>query len=188
MDGLPQCGEAFNRCDVFCRRIKSGMAALEFGLLAPVFLIVLAGTVDIGSALYTRMSLTAIVAAGADYALVHAGMVTSASGVALANNIATVVTTSGVVVVNNGPTVTITNGTPSPSGTAANANSCYCPTGSPTSWIWGSTVTCGNACTGGGVAGKFVTVTASYNFTPLFLSYVFVQKGMISAGVMVQTQ
>jgi hypothetical protein len=101
-------------------------------------------------------------------------MVTSASGAALASNIATMVTTSGVVVVNNGPKVTITNGAPSSSGTATNANSCYCPTGSPTSWAWGSAVICGNACTGGGLAGKFVTVTASFNFTPLFLSYGFV--------------
>jgi Flp pilus assembly protein TadG len=169
-------------------RRQSGIAALEFGLLAPVFLIVLAGTVDIGSALYTRISLEAAIAAGADYALVHAGMVTSASGQALASNIATMVTTAGVVVVNNGPTVTITNGAPSSSGTATNANSCYCPTGLPTSWAWGSAVTCGNACTGGGLAGKFVTVTASYNFTPLFFSYGFVQNGTISAGAMVQTQ
>src|SRR5450755_148179 len=81
-------------------RRQSGIAALEFGLLAPVFLIVLAGTVDIGSALYTRISLEAAIAAGADYALVHAGMVNSASGQALASNIATMVTTAGVVVVN----------------------------------------------------------------------------------------
>src|ERR1700710_1749970 len=98
---------------------KSGVAALEFGLLAPVFLILLAGIADIGRALYTRISLESAIATGANYALVNASMVTSANGLAtsLASNIATVITTSnadavasGTVVVNNGPRIAVTAG------------------------------------------------------------------------------
>lgn len=171
------------------------MAAVEFGLLAPVFVILFAGVIDIGSALYTQVRLEAAIAAGTNYALVHMGNVSSANGASLASSIATVVTTSnggsaadGTVVVNNGPTVTVTAGARASSGTAANADSCYCPTGSPASWTWGSAVVCGNACTGGGRAGKFVAVTASYSYTALFSSYGFVPNGTITAGAMVQTQ
>ncbi len=124
-------------------------------------------------------------------------MVTSANGLAtsLASNIATVITTSnadavasGTVVVNNGPRVAVTAGTSSSSGTATNADSCYCPAGSPTSWTWGNAVTCGNDCPGGGLAGKFVTLTLGYSFTPLLSSFGIVQDGTITAGAMVQTQ
>ncbi len=65
----------------------------------------------------------------------------------------------------------------------------YCPTGSPPSWSWGSAYgPAGTACTGGGTSGKFVTVTASYNFTPFFASYAFVTNGAMTAGAVVQTK
>jgi Flp pilus assembly protein TadG len=173
------------------------IAALEFALLAPVFVMVFAGVVDIGNALYTWSRLESALAVGANYALVNAGKVNSSNGAALASTIATLVSTSNAgtaadvtVVVDNGPTTVITNGTPVASGTAANANSCYCPTGSPpSSWAWGSVVTCGNTCAGSSTtAGKFVTITASYNFTAFFASYGFVSNGAMSSGAAVQTQ
>jgi Flp pilus assembly protein TadG len=176
-------------------RRNAGVAALEFGLLAPVFLILFAGIVDIGNALYTRICLEAAIATGANYALASAGNVTSAAGAALASSIATMVTTSnagpaagGTVVINNGPTVTVTAGAPSSGGTAANADQCYCPTGSPPNWAWGSAASCGSTCAGGGTAGKFVTITGSYNYTSFFSSYGLVPSGTITAGAMVQTQ
>jgi hypothetical protein len=49
-------------------------------------------------------------------------------------------------------------------------------------------VTCGSACTGGGTAGKFVAITASFNYTPFFASYGFVSNGAITAGALVQAQ
>jgi Flp pilus assembly protein TadG len=42
--------EALRR-GLFARR-SSGIAAIEFALLAPVFVMVFAGTVDVGNALY----------------------------------------------------------------------------------------------------------------------------------------
>jgi Flp pilus assembly protein TadG len=181
------------------------VAALEFALLAPTFIMVFAGVVDIGGALYTWSRLEAALAVGANYAQVNNGQVNSTNGATLAHKIATLASTSNAgvpatvtVVVDNGPSETATpvhhsdgtyTVTYTPDGTAANANNCYCPTGSPASWTWGSTVTCGNTCTGtSNTAGKFVTITASYNYTPFFASYGFVTNGAMASGAAVQTQ
>jgi Flp pilus assembly protein TadG len=174
-----------------------GTAMVEFALLAPVFLIAFAGTVDLGNAMYTQIRLESALAAGANYALLPASLsqVNSTNGGTLASNIASIVTgnnpgtqPNATVVVNNGPRATVTSGTPGSGGTAANANYCYCPTGSTPSWTWGASVSCGNACTGGGTAGQFVTITASYSFTPFFPIYGFVQGGTMTIGTLVQTQ
>lgn len=180
------------------------VAAVEFALLAPIFVLMFAAIVDLGNALWTWCRLEEAVAAGTDYALVNGGVnsnyVTAANGQDLASYIAGIVANSAkvgsyltpadvTVVVNNGPATTITNGVPANSGTPANANSYYCPTGSPPTWSWGSAYgTAGTACTGGGTSGKFVTVTASYNFTPFFASYAFVTNGLMTAGAVVQTK
>ncbi len=185
-------------------RSKAGLAALEFALLAPAFVVVAAGVTDVGFAIYYRTSLEANVAAAANEALLNGAQVTS-DPTTLANTVASVATTSntitgangatiypnGVVTVNNGPTVTVTGGSStssSSSGTAANASLYYCPTGSPPNWNWGSSVAAGTSCTGGGTAGRFVTITVSYSYTPFFPGYNFVQNGSITAGALVQTQ
>jgi Flp pilus assembly protein TadG len=176
-------------------RHDDGVAALEFGLLAPMFVMIFAGGVNVGDAVVLQIRLDGAVAAGMNYALVNASSVSSTSGATLAGNIATLVSTSAggtaanvTVVVNNGPSETITNGTTATSGTASNANNCYCPTGSPSSWTWGNAVTCGNSCNGGITAGKFVTVTASYSFTPFFSAFNFGLGSTITIGSAAQTQ
>jgi Flp pilus assembly protein TadG len=134
-------------------RWSSGIAAIEFALLAPVFVMVFAGTLDVGNALgnalYMQTLLDSAVAAGTNYALVNAASVTAntdpSTGTALASElasrIATIVSSSNggtaantTVAVNNGPSVSIAGGLTISSGTTSNANLCYCPTGSPPSW------------------------------------------------------
>lgn len=176
---------------------RRGIAAVEFALVTPIFCLLLAGIVDLGGALYTKFKLDSAVTAGANFAQVNAVNVGSANGQTLANNIATIVETSqgsswanDGVVVNNGPTATVSSGTSTPSGTASNADACYCPSGTPSAFTWGSSTTCGSACPGSntGYAGKFVTITASHTYTPIFSSYGIVQNGTISASAAVQVQ
>ena len=62
------------------RRRNSGIAALEFALIAPAFVVAFAGVVDIGNALYTWMRLEAALAAGTNYALTNATQVNSTNG------------------------------------------------------------------------------------------------------------
>jgi Flp pilus assembly protein TadG len=176
-------------------RHVSGIAALEFALLSPIFVLILAGTVDLGGLVTTKFRLDTAVAAGSNYVLVNATQVSSTSGATLATNVATIVTTSdtattanGTVVVNDGPQVTVSGGSQSSGGTAANANLCYCPTGTPSSLTWGSSVTCGSTCTSGGIAGKFVLITATYTYNAIFSSYSFTNGGVVTSGALVQTQ
>jgi Flp pilus assembly pilin Flp len=172
-----------------------GAAAVEFALAAPIFCLLLAAATDFGGALYTALKLDAAVAAGANYAQVNATNVSAANGSALAGSIANIVMTSGgttyadgVVVVNNGPSVTISGGSASPGGVSANADACYCPTGARQSFAWGSSAVCGSACAGGGIAGKFVTLTATRTYNPVFAGYGLVTNHTIRASAAVETQ
>jgi Putative Flp pilus-assembly TadE/G-like len=65
---------------------------------------------------------------------------------------------------------------------------CYCPSGSPGSWSWGATVTCGSSCTGGGIGGQFVTITANRSVSSVFPTFGYVQNGTITRSVLVETQ
>jgi Flp pilus assembly protein TadG len=156
----------------------AGVAAVEFAIYGMVFLMIVAATVDIGLLLFTSSELDAAVSAGAQYAVNNAALVGSnPSG--LNSSIANIVANA--------------NGT-SWASSSVNVNNsndsthCYCPTGTPGNWSWGSTVTCGSSCTGGGVGGQFVTITASRNFTPLFSTFGFVASGAITRNVLVETQ
>lgn len=191
-----------------CRRSarpNAGVAAVEFAALAPMLVLVFAGTIAVGDAVYQQTRLDAAVAAGINYAVVHAANVSasinSSTGNAyasdLASTIASLVSNANggtalnvTVVVNHGPTVTITNGTSTPSGTTANASLCYCPTGSPPSWNWGNSVTCASTCGGNSsaVAGKFVTVTASQALTQFFPVFNFGLPTTITIGSAAETQ
>jgi len=176
-------------------RSSAGLAAIEFAIMMPVFLVILVGAVDLGSMLFQDYKLDQAVAAGAQYAAVNPSSVNSTSGALLASSIAAAVEDANgtawandVVVVNDGPTVIVTNGAAVTSGTDANANNCYCPTGSPPNWNWGSSMTCGASCSGGGLAGKFVTITATSAFKPLLTTYGLIGSGTLRQSATVETQ
>ena len=180
----------------FLRHQKAGVSAVEFALVSPVLLVILAGTVDIGGSLKAKFELSSAISAGSNYALLNGDKVNSTGGGALAGNIATVVT-SGLssnggsiqVVINNGATraYNATTSTATQSGTAANADLCYCP-GSSGAVAWSTPVACGSICSAGGIAGKFVTITASKPYTPLFGSFGIVSNGNITIQAVVKPQ
>ena len=173
-----------------------GVAAIEFAFVAPIFCLLLVGAIDLGGALYVQFKLDTAVTAGANFAQVNASSVNSTSGQTLATNIATIVESSqgsswanDTVVVNDGPTTTVSSGTATTSGTASNANSCYCPSGTVSSFTWGAATTCGTSCgSNAGYAGKFVTITATQTYTPIFSNYGVVKNDTITATSVVQVQ
>jgi Flp pilus assembly protein TadG len=176
-------------------RHDDGIAALEFALVTPVFVLILAGVVDLGGVVSAKFRLDTAVAAASNYVLVNNGQVSSTQGAGLASNLALIIATgdtsntaSGTVVVNDGPTTTVASGSPTPSGTAGNADLCYCPTGTPSDLTWGSSVACGSTCTNGLLAGKFVLITATYTYLPVFSNYNFINGGVVTSGALVQTQ
>lgn len=159
-------------------RENAGVAAIEFAFLSFILLMILAGTVDIARLLYTTMELDNALNAGAQYALANASMVGSnPSG--LDSNITNIVTNlNGIGWATS--TVNVNNNN--------DATHCYCPGGSPGNWTWGSSVSCGSSCSGGGIGGQFVTIAVSRSITPIFSSFGFVTNGQITRGALVETQ
>jgi Flp pilus assembly protein TadG len=179
-------------------RDRGGTAAVEFALFSPVFFALMVGAVDLGGMIFARFSLDSAVQAGANYAQINASEVSAASGQTLATNVATIIQSSqgtdsanGSVVVNNGPSTTISGATLTPgTGSASPADSCYCPTAASGGGIssWGSAQTCGAACSGTGYAGKFVVITATSTYSPIFGGFGIVGGGTITATQVVQAQ
>jgi Flp pilus assembly protein TadG len=172
------------------RRDGRGVAAIEFAIIAPIICLVLAAMLDFGLLLFVRFGLNENVSASTNYAIVNAAKVNSTDGATLATNLTAIipVAVNATVVVNNGPQVTRTSQVSTASGTASNANSCYCPTVSGSTVTWGSAVTCGSTCTGSGFGGKFVSVRASTSYTALLGNYGIVQNGTVSVDAVVQVQ
>lgn len=174
-------------------RSIDGVSAVEFALLAPIFGLLIAATVDLGGMLSTRFVLDSVVSAGANYALVNAAKVTPTNAAGVASAIGAIAASSsnaasGTVVVNNGPTATVANGAVTSSGSASNAGLCYCPTISSSTINWGSSASCGSTCASGGLAGKFVLVKMQQTYTPLLINYGMTQSGAITVQTVVQVQ
>lgn len=172
-------------------RSETGASAVEFALLVPIMLLLLGQMLDFGFNVVMRFSVTQAVSAASNYAVVNGTNVSATGGATLGQSLATLVPTAidVTVTVNNGPTATRTSGTPGTSGTASNANLCYCPSISGGVVSWGSSVTCGSTCaTGGGFAGKYVLITARQMYTPMFGILGISRAGWISATALVQAQ
>lgn len=175
-------------------RSREGASAVEFAILAPVFALIFGVTMDLGGVLFVNFTLNNALSSATNYTLLNAANVNSTSGATLASSAASIIANSrstgwanSVVVVNNGPTATATSGTVAASGTASNADSCYCPTVSGSTVTWGAAVACSSACAGGGLAGKFVTFTATRAYQPIFSSYGIVKQGTLTATAIAQT-
>jgi Flp pilus assembly protein TadG len=176
-------------------RDQGGVAAVEFVILAPIFLLIMAGLVDFGGVLYTKFGLGASVSAASNYAAVQVASVNAANGPTLAAALATVAANAqgtawanAAATVNAGPGAAVAAGVVTTSGMASAANACYCPTGTAAALTWGTAVACATACPAGGYAGKFVLITASKTYTPFFSSYGLVKAGALSTSSIVQVQ
>ena len=176
------------------RRSDAGASAVEFAILAPVFALIFGVTMDLGGVLFVNFTLNNALSSSTNYTLLNAANVNSTSGASLASSAVSIIANSrstgwanAVVVVNNGPTATATSGAVAASGTASNADSCYCPTVSGSTVTWGAAVACSSTCSGGGLAGKFVTFTATRSYQPIFSNYGIVREGALTATAIAQT-
>jgi Flp pilus assembly protein TadG len=116
---------------------RGGAAAVEFGMVAPMLVVLLFGTIDLGALTYQSMGVAAAAHAGADYAM-HSGWNSSA--------IQTAVTSATPMTVTANPAPTLTLGCIT-GGVLVAANNTTCPSGQP--------------------AGNYVTVSAQAVFTPI---------------------
>lgn len=177
----------------FLRDIR-GVSTVEFALVVPVLLLIVAGVVDLGGALKAKFDLNSSISAASNFALLNADNVTAAKGSDLAAQIATIAQgglsgNQGVVSisVNGGPGVTVTNGAAQQQTGGSDADKCYCPTRSGGTISFGSAVSCGTQCSGsGGTAGKFVVIRASKPHSPLFGGFGVIEAGNVTVQSVIQ--
>lgn len=176
----------------FLARDSRGVAATELAMLAPVLALLLAGAIDVASSIYARFGLNSSVNVGAYYALNNASSANSSNGATLASQISRLTASARetdwanvTATVNAGPTSVTSNGTTTASGSAAAADSCYCPTLADGAVSWGSAKTCGASCADGGVAGKFVLIQARRDFMNILG---FLSDGQSSVQTLVRVQ
>jgi Flp pilus assembly protein TadG len=177
-------------------RRRDATAAVELALVAPMLLTLFAGTIDFARVFDQELQLSSAVAAAANYAVINAANINSTNATSLAATISGIVANSNgaawanaTVTVNGGATSVLTGGTSTSSGTAANANSCWCPGGgSAATWNWGSAANCGSACAGGTLAGKFVTITGTRSFNAIFGNYGLISNTTLHQSTIVQAQ
>lgn len=172
----------------------TGIAAIEFALVAPIFILVFTASVDLGLVIFSRFRLEAAVSASASYAIAHADQVDSTNGAELAQNMALMIASSyggdatALIQVNNGSQASYNGMKIKISGVPSQANACYCPTGVASKVDWGSQRTCGSSCPDGGRAGRYVSVAAQQAYVPFFAMFEFVKDGSLTASAIVQTK
>lgn len=169
-----------------------GVAAVEFVLIAPVLILVLAGSADLGLAVVARMQVNEGVSAAANSAIVSGSALTGASADATASSIATILhRTRGLaandatykITFNGGRTYSFKGGKGTTSGSSTTADECRCPTQSNGTIAWGAKVDCSTPCANKSLAGRYVSIEVNRPYTPLFAHF-----GLISAeGIHVQT-
>jgi len=128
-------------------RSAAGVAALEFALIAPIIIALLAGLANYGLAMFDKMELVSAARAGAQLALIDSDVTTSEIQAAVVASTNLSISTSDVSV----------------------AQSCECADG--------TSVTCGATCGDGSSNRYFYTVTASEDFTLLILGTTITLSG-----------
>ena len=117
----------------------SGVAAIEFGIIVPILVLMVVASVDIGMGFYRKMQVEDAAQAGAEWAIKNGFD---------ANAISNAVTSA-----TSAPAISVS---PTP------VQFCGCAGGSSI-----GTVTCGTTCSGGTQAGTYTTVSAQMTYNTL---------------------
>ena len=122
------------------RRLRNddGNAAVEFALLVPVLILLVAGLIDFGRAYFTKMQLENAARAGAQYGLLHGG-----------DDLATIQ-----------DVVRQASEVPTANLTVSTTNFCACPDG--------TAQVCSTGDCGGFKPGSYIGINAQTAFVPIF--------------------
>lgn len=142
----------------------SGVAAVEFAVFAPLFLVLIVGLVDLGFAYHAKLKVNAAISAASYYAFQKGQALTAATAAAYKTEVEGVASSllAGLsddlaveVLVNNDPT-------------GAKASTTFCLSGYPP--VFAAAGTTSSSCGGNLTSGKFVRIDVSGHITPIFLS------------------
>ena len=147
-------------------RCDRGVAAIEFGLSAPMLLAVLVPVADLGLAFSRQQQLRQAVQAGAQYAALHPWNQNAPAAITGAVTAAT--SLSGITV------------SPAP------YQLCGCPSGSTASGSGITTVNCGSVCASGETAGYYVVISAQLPYTPVLPYSLLGRSTTLSAQSMIR--
>jgi Flp pilus assembly protein TadG len=137
---------------------QAGAAAVEFALSAPFLIFFFIGTADFAIAYHRAIQLSEALTAGALYGFTQGQ---TESGSTLTSDVTSFVQSVSAV--------TLSSVTAAYNGGLA-AASCYCVQGAALTFT--GPVTCGSTCTdgSGSTAGKYLTITGTFTYTPMFPS------------------
>ncbi len=153
---------------------QSGIAAVEMALIAPFFLILLGGTVDLALLVHEQAQITQATSAGLAYA-----ELAEQAGVAV-STISTNVTTMIQDEINTGyisgasVAVTINNGNPSAD------RCCVSFSGGTASWTCAASAP---TCTDSSTPGLYLKVMTTYSYKPLFPEDDFLPKSTTNVAL-----
>jgi Flp pilus assembly protein TadG len=165
-------------------------------LLMPVLAVMMFAAIDVGNVMYTRIRLSTTIAAGTSYVTTRSADVANTNADDLARSTANIVGNANgtdwaraKVIVNNGPEALKNTGNSAltNSTTPGTTNGlCYCPTSNSN---FGAAATCGTICGTGGVAGRWVRISAQRRVWRLWSTYGLLADGQYMTKIaMVQTE
>lgn len=139
----------------WCAASARGVVAVEFAITVPILMFFLGAVTDFGIVYYIKGGLSSVIAAGSAYAMV----VDQKNGGVAETDIQTAMQGAATQSL-PGFSITVS---------ASDPTQCYCPSGSAPAQM--STASCGSTCSSGGVAGKYVQLTASTTYNAMLPTY-----------------
>lgn len=174
-------------------RSQHGASAIEFALVAPLVLVLLAAVVDFGLLVQSRSNMEAAASSAMSYALAKAQDIKPDTAVSYVTTVAGIaarqlIDEASVDVALNRSLLAGKNASgPYQTGQGAAANLCYCPVrGTPVTW--GNPLACNAPCPDGGFAGKFLAIKVSKPYQPLFLEFGLVSNGTLTVETLAGLQ
>ena len=161
-------------------RDARGVAAVELALLAPLFLLVLAGTAGIGLDVVSRIKVNEAVSAAAHGALVAAPSLSASSVDDTAASLATILRRAWNapeeselrIEFNGARTYRFAGREASVAGQASAVDECRCPISGEGVLEWGGKAECGKPCPDLSLSARYVLIAVSVPPSPVFASFV----------------
>lgn len=162
------------------KHARSGTAAMELALVMPVLVPMILGITDLSFAYEDQLQLTAVINAGAQYAFKQGQNATMESGT-LVTNVTALVTGAMANASLPGAQVTVTlNDGLDATTMKMGSPTCYCLN------VWAASATCGSICADNSTAGVWLTITASFTYTPILSFAAMVIPNPLSQSVTVR--
>jgi len=169
---------------------QDGNIAIEFALLAPVLLLIVAAVVDIGSAGILSQRLNVKANAAADYILLQAAPEDKDAATTLATSLVGLLQTGGNAIaevdINNAVAARWADESLTTSTGGGDLTRCYCPSSSQGTVAWGPPVDCDTICTAGETAGQFVNISLGTPYIPLFPAFGFWDNDTVEVSAMIR--